>query len=413
LDRQTVGIGEAMVADATGWRAATGVPLDYNSPAARLVWLEQMRPDAYRRARWFLSPKDFINFKLTGAVGCDPTMASKTALVLLATGTWDAPRVRALRIDPGRLPPIVESAATIGAVTSNAAQSTTLPAETPVITGCGDDYSQALGAGAVEPGELNIGTGTGSAWKGIVDRPVVAPSPELETHRFVWPGRWVLWTGIHGTGYSARWLAELLRIAGDERAELDAWVAAAEPGSEGLVFYPHLWGSRLPRTNPRASAVFFGAGHQHRRGHFYQAVLEGAALLAIEAWRVYAAAGFAPTRVTISGGEAANSVWNQMKADALGVPIHVMDPAGGTPADASAFGAALLAGIGIGFYSSPAAAARATLPEGQTFTPRSDCTQAYRALFERYMKIYTQIEAAYAVDSRPSGAVTARRREPA
>ncbi len=411
LDRQTIGLVEGRVEHARERRTVTGVPLDFNSPTARLAWCQATNPAAYAGTRWFLSPKDFINFRLTDVPATDPTMASKTGLLPLGTDHWDEGFVRAIDLDPSHLPPIVESTRAIGRLTAEAARQTGLTEGTPVIAGCGDDYSQALGAGAAEPAELNIGTGTGSAWKGIVDRPLVASDPELETHRFLWPNRWVLWTGIHATGYSVRWLGDVCRLTEEDRVRLDAWVAAAEPGSEGLFYYPHLWGCRLPRTNPYASAVFFGATHRHRLEHFYQAVLEAAALMARSAWQAYADAGFVPRRVTMVGGETTNEVWNQLKADALGVPIHVPLYPGGAPVDASAFGAALLAGVGSGCFGDPASAARATLSEVKTFTPRLHLTDRYRELFQRFMDVYQHIEAAYASDWRHRQAAAARRRE--
>jgi xylulokinase len=412
LDRQTVGLVEGRVGEGERRRAVTGVPLDFNSPTARMAWFQEADPAAYGRTRWFLSPKDFVNFRLCGVPAADPTMASKTGLLPLGADHWDEVFIRKIDLDPARLPVIVESSQAIGSLTAEAARETGLAEGTPVIAGCGDDYSQALGAGAVEPGELNIGTGTGSAWKGLVDRPVVAAHPELETHRFLWPDRWVLWTGIHATGYSARWLAEVWGLTEEERVRLDAWVASAEPGSEGLFFYPHLWGCRLPRTNPYASAVFFGATHRHRREHFYQALLEAAALLSLAAWQVYADAGFIPSRVTMVGGETTNDVWNQVKADALGIPIAVPVFPGGAPVDASAFGAALLAGVGSGSFRDPAAAVRATLSEVKTFSPRPHRTGRYRELFQRYLDVYRHLEAAYATDWRHRQAAAARRREP-
>jgi len=108
----------ASMGDPAAFRAATGVVLTGGAHAAKLAWVARHDPDALRRARWILAPRDVVLARLTGAVVTDETLASRTGLCALEGGWRDTAR----DAYDDRLPPIVAASSVVGDVLPDAAR---------------------------------------------------------------------------------------------------------------------------------------------------------------------------------------------------------------------------------------------------------------------------------------------------
>jgi xylulokinase len=373
----------------------TGVPINHVNPAAKILWLKQHLPDAYARASVLLSPKDYVNYHLTGNAWTDFSIASKTMLLGLTDNQWHADICQAIGLDDAKLPPIQGAWEIAGFTTSEFAHQTGIAQGTPVATGGGDDHCQSLGGGAIEPETLNIGTGTGSTWKVILKHPVPDLQGRVECHRHIFPNTWIYWTGINATGFSVRWFMDNFGLTGhtaDDFGHFEKLAQDADIGSNGLFFYPHLWGARAPRFNPAATGVFFGITHAHRTEHFCRAVLEGAAYQYLAVLDLLASLGVKTSRLTMVGGETRNSLWNQIKADMVGHEILIPEIQDGSP-----LGAAMLAGLATGAFVDEADAVRHVIRFKECIQPIEANTQQYRRLYQRCRAIYDIIEAAYSI----------------
>jgi xylulokinase len=136
----------------------------------RLRWIAHHEPETVARARWFLLPKDYIRYCLTGAVGTDSTDAGGTMLFDGRVGCWSPGLVELALIDPRQLPPILPSESVAGTVTAVAAALTGLPAGLPVVTGMGDTSATRLGsvAGDASCALIYIGTAAWVHWAGPI-----------------------------------------------------------------------------------------------------------------------------------------------------------------------------------------------------------------------------------------------------
>lgn len=397
LDRRTAALVDEVKSrlDENFVISETGVPINYVNPALKVLWLKANRSEAYCSAKYILSPKDFINLKLTGEVATDATMASKSMLAKVTKSEWSTQICRTLDIDLSLLPPIRWASERLGPLRAEPAEEMGLRPGIPVAVGGGDDYCQALSCGAMLPGDLSIGTGTGSAWKAVVDSVMLDFSGAVECHRYFLPTLWVLWTGINSTGYSIQWFFDNLSFAGTTSWEkMNELASRIDVGCDGLYFYPHFWGARIPRLNPAAKGVFWGLGPRHSLPHLYRAMLEGVAFHYVAAFETLARVGGPPNRVTMVGGEVQNDFWNQMKADALGMPISVPKNRVG-----SAFGSALLAAVAGGAYGSLEEATRVAVRWERTFEPVPELTDRYRAVARVYHEVYRKIEPAFSIGS--------------
>ena len=376
----------------------TGVPINHVNPAAKILWLKQNMPQAYERAVVLLSPKDYAVYRMTGQVWTDYSIASKTMLFGLSDGEWCAEICREIGIDMDKLPPVQGAWQVAGSTTSEFEALTGVKVGTPVATGGGDDHCQALGGGAVEPGAVNIGSGTGSAWKALLSNAKPDLQGRVECHQHILPHTWIYWTGINATGYSVNWFIENfgLRSARDDGfTTFETLAGKVEPGAEGLFFYPHLWGARAPRFNPDATGIFFGITRGHRTEHFCRAILEGVAYQYLVILDILADLGVKPSQFTLVGGETHNSLWNEIKADMVGQDILIPEIQHGSP-----LGAAMLAGLAVRAYENGSDAANRVIRWKDCVRPREDYTERYRNFYEEYKAVYDILEPAYSVKTQ-------------
>lgn len=373
----------------------TGVPINHVNPAAKILWLKQHLPDAYAKSRVLLSPKDYVNYRITGDARTDYSIASKTMLLGLTDNHWHTDICQAIGLDDAKLPPVQGAWEIAGFTSSEFTHQTGISQGTPVATGGGDDHCQSLGGGAIDPEILNIGTGTGSTWKAILKRPVPDLQGRVECHRHILPETWIYWTGINATGFSVRWFMDNFGLAGhtvDDFERFEKLAQEADIGSNGLFFFPHLWGARAPRFNPVATGVFFGITHAHRTAHFCRAILEGAAYQYLAVLDLLASLGVTTSRLTMVGGETRNRLWNQIKADMVGREILIPEIQDGSP-----LGAAMLAGLATGAFADPADAVKRVIRWKECVQPINAHTRKYSRLYQKCSTIYDIIEAGYSI----------------
>jgi xylulokinase len=173
------------------------------------------------------------------------------------------------------LPRIVDPLDVVGGVTREAAELTGLPAGTPVAAGAGDQSAASLGAGVVSGGQVFDSAGTASVFAVCVDgfRPDTANLTLTLGHSVI-PGRFIALAFINGGGLALRWFRDEIAtdLAGSSTAyaQLDELAAAVEPGSGGLLWFPHFQGGVLP-PQPRARGAWVGLTAGHGRGHMAHA----------------------------------------------------------------------------------------------------------------------------------------------
>lgn len=343
--------------------------------ANKLLWLREHRPDVFEKtARWHCMP-DFIAFRLTGCSAMDFSIASRTMLFDAHKRAWSPDLMQHAGIPISMLPPPVPSGTLVGGVTAQAADQTGLLPGTPVFAGGHDHICGALAGGIIEPNVVLDSSGTCEEVLVCLDRldeivPLGQAGFNVGYHTAC--GKFYASGGIPASGASVDWFAR--EFPCDQNA-------TSEPGAHGLLFLPHLRGSSSPERDPVSRGAFLGIRAEHTRADFQQAVYEGVAYeLRMCAERLL---GKRPSRVVSIGGGTKNKAWLRVKSDLLGVPIEVPDVQ-----EATALGAALLAGIGAGLYVDEADALRQTYRIGQRVEPDSSTRACYDAGFQAFKQLY-------------------------
>ncbi|MFL6005738.1 MAG: xylulokinase [Gaiellaceae bacterium] len=348
-------IGLERLIELTGNRALTGFT------APKLLWLRAHEPDVYARIRSILLPKDYVRLKLLGERAIDVADASGTLLFDVAQRRWSDEVLDALEVPREWLPPVHES---------------------PAIAGAGDQAAGALGVGVTGPGPVSVVLGTSGVVFGVLER--FEADAEARVHVFCHavPGTWHAMGVMLSAAGSLQWLHDAVAPDASFETLMDE-AATWPPGCEGLLFAPYLAGERTPHADPDARGAFTGLSLRHDRGALVRAVLEGVAYGLRDALELLRALGVRPQVGRISGGGARSTLWREIVASVLDLPLETV-----AVEEGAAYGAALLAGCRDGTFSDPRSAAeRCVRATGRT-DPQPSWVTAYADGYERFRRLY-------------------------
>jgi xylulokinase len=388
-DEIRAAIGPERLIEITGNTALTGFT------APKLVWVRDHEPDVWDRIAHVLLPKDYVRLRLTGDYALDKADGAGTLLFDLAARDWSGEVLEALRIDPTWLPPTFEGPVVTGVVSTAAAEATGLRAGTPVVAGGGDQAANAVGVGAVAPGVVALSLGTSGVVFATTAEPLRDPAGQVHAFCHAVPGRWHMMTVMLSAAGSLRWFRDAL-APGEEFGALVESAATVAPGADGLLFLPYLTGERSPHPDPLARGAFVGLSVGHDRRHMTRAVLEGVAFGLRDGLDQMTAAGVAPpAQVRASGGGTASPLWRQILADVLDAEVATVNTTEG-----AAYGAALLASVGAGWFPTIEEVAEALVTFVPAASPGSDAP-SYRAAHEAYRALYPALAPTFHRAERP------------
>ncbi len=357
--------------------------------AAKVLWLQRHQPDLYARTHQILQAKDYAVFKLSGVFATDYSDASGTNLFDLERREWAADLVEAVGLDCRKLPPLHPSTTVVGTVTPPAAAELGLLSGTPVVIGGGDGACATVGAGSVRPGDAYNYVGS-SSWIAVTaERPLYDPHMRTFTFAHLDPELYFPTGTMQCAGGSFDWLERLLRGGSEERLydELSAAAAGVEPGARGLIFLPYLIGERSPHWDPQARGVFAGLTMSHGRAEVARAVLEGVAFNLRMILDAFLEQGAEIKAMRLIGGGARSALWRQILADVYSLPI--LRPA--LLAEATALGAAIAGGVGVGLFPDFGVAHQA-VPVEEAEQPNPAHRQRYDALYDLFQRTYVAVK---------------------
>ena len=359
--------------------------------APKLLWLRNHEPAAWDRVRQVLLPKDYIRYRLTGTYATEVSDASGTLLLDVANRSWSRELLGKLDLDPSLLPDCFESPEVSASVSGSGAGATGLVVGTPVVGGGGDQAAGAVGNGIVRPGVVSATLGTSGVAFAYAEEPGFDPLGRLHRFCHAVPGAWHVMGVVLAAGGSFQWFRDQLGKAEVDAAKaggvdpyflLTDEAALVGPGAEGLIFLPYLTGERTPHFDPDAKGAWVGLTVRHGRPHLIRSVLEGAAFAMRDSLDLIREMGVEVREVRLSGGGARNPLWRQIQADVYGSDVRTVNATEGP-----AFGAALLAQVGVGAF--------ATVPEACDATIRTveaaRVDPAAAAFYDRAHAIYRQL----------------------
>jgi len=318
----------------------TGLRVDSIFTALKIMWLKRNNPQVFSKARYFVQVKDYILYKLTNETLTDFSHISETLLYTLE-GRWFSEILELIGIDESlffepnpstTLLPISREASEELGITGK---------EVYVALGGVDSVCAALGAGGVTSNILIDTTGTSTCLDISVEKPIVDREMRFEAYYHVIPGYYVVEACTSTSGEA---LKKILELLGDPSGDPDKYIDSYEPS--GIIFFPFLAGSRSPDWNPSLRGLIYGLSLRTRREDLVKGVLEGVAFWERNIVEALNNMGLSIDEIRTVGGGATRN-WARVKANITGKRIVI--PA---EREASALGAAFLAGLGYGIYKS-------------------------------------------------------------
>jgi len=330
----------------------TGLVLDAYFSGTKLAWLLDNVAGARARAERgelaFGTIDTWLAWQLSSGAShiTDPSNASRTLLFNIHTGDWDDELLGVLGIPRAVMPTVVPSSG-MAAVTNCEG----LPAGIPVAGIAGDQQAALFGQACNRPGMAKNTYGTGCfLLMNTGGSPSESRNRLLTTVAWNLGGRtsYALEGSVFIAGAAIQWLRDGLGIIG-QASEIDA-LAASVPDAGGICFVPALSGLGAPYWDPHARGVIVGITRGTTRAHLARATLEAIAFQSAELIEAMAAdSSIALTELRVDGGATASNLLMQTQANLLGVPV--VRP---RVTETTALGAAYLAGLAVGFWSSEA-----------------------------------------------------------
>lgn len=376
--------------------AQTANPALPGFTASKILWVRKHEPECYAKCRQILLPKDYVRYRLTGVYATEVSDASGMNLMDIPHRSWSNEVLHALKIDLSLLPPLYESPEIVGHITEQAATLTGLTAGTPVAGGAGDNAAAAVGTGVVQEGRAFTTLGTSGVIFAHSDQVAIDPKGRVHSFCAAVPGGWSVMSCTLSAGGSLQWLRNQLFRAEMETAaqmNVDPYVlmdqqAAQSPiGANRLLFLPYLMGERSPLLDSEARGVFFGLSAIHQKRDLLRAVLEGVTYSQRQCLDILREMGITFTEMLACGGGGASLFWRQMLADVYGCPVSVS-----ASRESGALGVAILAGVGVGLYSSVQAACSKLIRTKSAVSPDLKNSACYEPFYQLYRQLYPALQ---------------------
>ena len=371
------------------------------STALRLLWMAEHEPQILARTDKWLLIEDFLNFMLCGRRATDYSMASCTLLFDQRTRNWSEEILAQSGIPRRLLCEAFPSGTVLGEVTTDAAEATGLPAGTPVVLGGHDYLCSALPVGAFKPGVVLDVTGTWEIVLGAIPAPVLTPEVQklgvtVETH--VARNTYAVWGGAVAAdmlewyrkeyGAEAQRLAALHNDGGQDWDYLMVEAASSPAGARGVMFLPHMSAAGCPVVDSCSLGAFVGLSNFVHHGDLLRAIIEGLDYQVLDiVTALKNGLGTHPDRLVAVGGATRNPFWSQNKADVTGLSIEVPEVR-----EATALGAAILAGIGVGLYRDEQDAFEHVYRPGKSYLPNPQLAPKYAEWYQIYKQLYPSLK---------------------
>lgn len=356
------------------------------SAAPRLLWLKNNRPSLYEKATYFTMISDWILFKLSGELVCEPSNAGTAGAFNLSTRNWDKEQFSQCGLKD-MFVPILESGDVLGQISIQASNETGLCTDTLLVMGGGDVQIGTAGLGANKLGDAVVLGG--SFWQQVVNISsdvVLSEDMLLRVNPHVVQGMSQAEGITFFTGLVMRWFRDALG-GGRSYAQLEALASQIPVGSHGIT--PIFSDSMKYSEWIHACPSFIGLGldsSKYNIGSMFRALEENACIVsAINLENIKAFSGVSPTQLTFASGASNGALWSQILADVTGLEVKVP-----VVKEATALGVAMACGIGAGIYKSFDEAGQNIVKIERCYEPNQSNFHAYQEVKEKWVRVYAK-----------------------
>lgn len=360
----------------------------------RLMWVKDKMPEIYEKVSTMGMFNDWLIFKLTGIEAIEPSNGSTTGIFDLKKRDWDKSIAEKCGLRSDIFPQVAECGTIIAKVSAKGASDTGLKEGTPVVVGGGDCQLGVIGVGAVNKGQAAIFGGSFWQYEFNTDSGETDPECRVRVNCHAVPGIWQYEALAFKPGMVMRWYRdgfcelekEKALSTGEDPYDLMNREAKKVPaGSYGMlcVFSDIMNFINWKHASPTFTNFELDP-EKFNRYTFYRAILENTALIVKGHMAlVKEATGNMPPEIIFAGGASKSPLWSQILADVLDMPVRVP-----VVKEATALGAAIMAGYGVGIYDSIEEGAKKCVRFEKTFMPDPQNKEVYDELYNTWRKVY-------------------------
>ncbi len=357
----------------------TGCPPMFQYCLPRLLFLKQRRNELFSRARYFMSSKEYLVYRLTGELVGEPSVTAATQMLNIETLDWDQELLSLAGISREQLPPQVEGLTKAIPLKKPVTETIGIGTDTQLLLGLYDSGALAVGLSGLESGIGIINVGTSALLRVPSDNPAFDKSGNRIIHPYpLFKGKYLNGGSLNNAALPLDWL----------RAKLfDVDLRDFEIVNEGdihdpLFGVPYLTGERNPQIGPFASGVIFGLRPFHTRNDITRCLLEGVAFSLCMVKDALLDNNVEIKEFRMAGGGTAWKVWPQIFADIFDKPMVVPKAQ-----EIALVGSAILGFSALGKFSSIEEAAAQMVNIGERIDPDPKRAVRYNEQYQFFKEL--------------------------
>jgi gluconokinase len=382
MDRRAVDIAEAWRADGTAadLYSRTGAPMHPMLPLCKLRWLATNDAALFARAARFVGMKEFFINRWSGEWLVDHAIGTATGMLDTRTRAWDPKALAAAGVEPERLSKSAPCSTQLTITRQQVSDYLGIDDETKIVLASSDGALANLGTGAITRELMALTLGTSGAVRIVSDKPSLDPQGRTFCYAFD-DSHWLVGGPTSSAGAVLEWLFALLLPdvpLGDRFERAVSLAAQSPPGAQGLTMLPFLSGERAPYWRGDLRGAFAGLDLAHGPKELLCAAFEGVVFALYTVFRVMREFGIDPAAVLLSGGLTHAPLVRQMIADVFEIDARLPNRP-----EASAFGAAMFAGLATGAIRS-LDDVKSEISIATVHQPNRAAAGAYREAFARF-----------------------------
>lgn len=354
--------------------------------APKILWMREEEPEQFERIHKIMLPKDYLAYRLSGSFVTDVSDASGMLLMDVKNRCWSGEMLSLCGITEEQLPELHESYDVVGTLLPKVAEELGLSTDVKVIAGAGDNAAAAVGTGTVGKGACNISLGTSGTL--FISNDMFGVDPNNALHSFAHADGHYHLMGCMLSAASCNkwWMDEILRDSDYAGVQKDI----DKLGENHVYFLPYLMGERSPHNDPMARGAFVGMSMDTTRADMVQAIFEGVAFGLRDSLEVARELGIPLTTTRICGGGAKSPLWCKIIANILNLKVERI-----AVEEGPALGAAMLAAVGCGVFSSVEEAAQAIVQVVDVIEPEPELVEKYQDRYQTFRQLYPALKEIY------------------
>ncbi len=356
----------------------------------KILWVERKRRDIFEKTKYFLTPNDYLVYKLCGRCVTDYLNASKYHYDTKEK-RYPEELLEILQIPADSLPEVVDIGTNVGKIHGNLAEEIGINREAQIIVTSYDAVCSFVGSGVSEEGEASDVSGTVTVFRTLSRKKELKRGTKIYNLPYYKENANIVGGSNNLGGGLIEWVKQCYYQKEEYPYEImEREAGESELGARGLVFLPYLLGERTPLWDDNARGAFFGLERMHTRKDMTRAVFESTGFIDLDIIEATREIGVDVTSIRLSGGLARVNLISQIKADILGKDIFVL-----SEFETTASGAAMLTLIGQGVYADIKQAALKFSLIRMIIKPNLENHKKYAYMYELYKDSYSAMKDLY------------------